>query len=463
MTLTDDVLVRTPPPAEAEQPPARPHWIDDWRPEDRAFWDASGARIARRNLIFSIFSEHVGFSIWSMWSVFVLFLGPSYGFDPSQKFLLTTLPAAFGAGLRIPYTFAVAKFGGRNWTIVSALLLIVPCALTAAVLHPGVSYGMLLAVAATAGFGGGNFSSSMANIDAFYPQRLKGFALGLNAGGGNIGVAAVQLVGLAVLALVGKDHPRVILGVYIPLLILAALCASLFMDNLTQATNEKRAMRDACREPHSWIVSLLYIGTFGSFIGFAFAFGQVLQVQFASTFDTPIKAAYLTFLGPLLGSLIRPVGGKLADRFGGARVTCWNFVAMLAGAGIVLIASINHSLALFIAGFISLFVLSGLGNGSTYKMIPAIFGAKAAIAVSNGSDPETAHRDALRHSRGLIGIAGAIGAGGGVLVNLALRQAFLTSKTGNAAYIAFAAFYALCALVTWTVYLRRSRNRLVGV
>ncbi|HEY5015084.1 MAG TPA: nitrate/nitrite transporter [Acidimicrobiia bacterium] len=462
MTLADEVLSRAR-PVDAVIPAGRPRWIDDWRPEDPVFWEARGARIARRNLIFSIFSEHVGFSIWSMWSVFVLFLGPKYGFDPSQKFLLTTLPAAFGACLRIPYTFAVAKFGGRNWTIVSALLLLVPCVLAARALHPGVSYGTVLAVAAVAGLGGGNFSSSMANIDAFYPQRLKGFALGLNAGGGNIGVAAVQLVGLAVLATAGKDHPRVILGVYIPLLIVAALCASLFMDNLTQATNEKRAMRDACREPHSWIVSLLYIGTFGSFIGFAFAFGQVLQVQFGTTFDTPIKAAYLTFLGPLLGSLVRPVGGRLADRHGGARVTFWTFVVMLAAAGVVLRASIDHSLALFIAGFIGLFVLSGLGNGSTYKMIPAIFGAKAAIAVGNGADGEAEHRNALRRSRALIGIAGAIGAGGGVLVNLAFRQAFLTAKTGNAAYIAFAVFYALCALVTWVVYLRRSPNRLVGV
>jgi NNP family nitrate/nitrite transporter-like MFS transporter len=462
MTLADEA-VRPVRRLEAEPPSTRAHWIDDWQPEDTEFWDSCGARIARRNLIFSIFSEHIGFSVWTMWSVFVLFLGPNYGFDPAQKFLLTTLPAAFGAALRIPYTFAVAKFGGRNWTIVSALLLIVPCMLAAATLHPGVSYDTLLVAATLAGFGGGNFSSSMANIDAFYPQRLKGFALGLNAGGGNIGVAAVQLVGLAVLATAGKDHPRMILGVYIPLVILSAFCASLFMDNLTQATNEKRAMRDACREPHAWVVSMLYVGTFGSFIGFAFAFGQVLQVQFASTFDTPIKAAYLTFLGPLLGSLMRPVGGKLADGFGGARVTFWSFVAMLAAAGVVLTASTDHSLALFITGFIALFALSGLGNGSTYKMIPAIFGAKAAIAVGNGAGPEAAYRDALRRSRGLIGVAGAVGAAGGVAVNLAFRQAFLTAKTGDAAYIAFASFYALCALVTWAVYLRRSPNHLVGV
>jgi NNP family nitrate/nitrite transporter-like MFS transporter len=273
----------------------------------------------------------------------------------------------------------------------------------------------------------------------------------------------VQLVGLAILATAGKDHPRLLIGVYLPLVVLAALFAALFMDNLAYVTNDKHAMRDVMREPHAWVVSLLYIGTFGSFIGFAFAFGQVLQVQFASTFSTPTKAACLTFLGPLLGSLVRPVGGRLADRYGGARVTCATFIAMLAAATAVISASDHRSLALFIAGFVALFVLSGLGNGSTYKMIPAIFGARAARDVTDGGDPERCYQDARRKSRALIGIAGAIGAGGGVLVNLAFRQAFLSSHRGDPAYAAFAAFYLLCALVTWAVYLRPSHSRLVGV
>ena len=201
--------VTTPAAGVAAEP--RGHWIDDWRPEDPAFWEATGERVARRNLVFSILSEHVGFCVWSLWSVFVLFLGPDYGFDPAQKFLLTAAPAAVGAVLRIPYTLAVARFGGRNWTIISALLLLVPCVAAGIVLEPGVSFGTLLAVACLAGVGGGNFASSMANIDAFYPQRLKGWALGLNAGGGNLGVAAVQLVGLAVLATAGSDEPRLVL------------------------------------------------------------------------------------------------------------------------------------------------------------------------------------------------------------------------------------------------------------
>jgi MFS transporter, NNP family, nitrate/nitrite transporter len=224
----------------------------------------------------------------------------------------------------------------------------------------------------------------MTNINAFYPQRLKGWALGLNAGGGNIGVAAIQLVGLAVLATAGAAHPELVPAVYIPVIVLAALCAALFMDNLTSAKNDKRAMRDATKDAHTWIMSFLYIGTFGSFIGFGFAFGQVLQVQFKPEFKTAIDAAYLTFLGPLLGSLIRPVGGWLADKLGGAVVTFWNFVMMAASAVVVLLASQHRSLTLFVVGFISLFVFSGVGNGSTYKMIPAIFRAKAAKQVGAG-------------------------------------------------------------------------------
>jgi MFS transporter, NNP family, nitrate/nitrite transporter len=450
--------------AAPEAPPAaRAHWIDDWRPNDPAFWEASGKRIALRNLVFSILSEHVGFAVWSLWSVFVLFLGDDYGFTPAQKFLLTTAPTALGAFLRLPYTFAVAKFGGRNWTIVSSLLLLIPCVAAGLVLHPGVAFGTVLAAACVAGVGGGNFSSSMANIESFYPERLKGWALGLNAGGGNLGVAAVQLVGLAVLATAGKDHPRVMLGVYIPLVVVAATCAALFMDNLTHATNEKRAMRDVCRDPHTLVMSFLYIGTFGSFIGFSFAFGQVLQVQFAGTFDTPVKAASLTFLGPLIGSLIRPFGGRLADRYTGSRVTLLTFTAMALGSAVVLAASQRESLGLFIAGFIALFALSGIGNGSTYKMIPAIFTAKAARRIQEGADMDAEARDARRLSRALIGIAGSVGAFGGVFVNLALRQSFLSNGTADAAYAGFIAFYVACVAVTWAVYLRPSARRLVGV
>ena len=198
-------------------------WIDDWDAENLAQWENGGKEIAQRNLIFSILSEHIGFCVWSLWSVFVLFLGKDYGLSPADKFLLTSTPAAVGAGLRLPYTLAVARFGGRNWTIISAILLLIPTTYIAIILKPGVSLNTMLIGAALAGVGGGNFSSSMANIDSFYPMRLKGWALGLNAGGGNIGVAATQLVGLAVLTFAGRNHPRMMLAVYMPLIVISAV------------------------------------------------------------------------------------------------------------------------------------------------------------------------------------------------------------------------------------------------
>ena len=435
--------------------PPRSRSISDWRPEDEAFWEQTGAVTARRNLVFSILSEHIGFSVWSLWSVLVLFLGPKYHIDPAGKFVLTAVPTAVGSVLRLPYTFAVARFGGRNWTIFSALLLLVPTVFAAVVLHPGVSYSTLLVAAAVAGVGGGNFASSMANINAFYPQRLKGWALGLNAGGGNLGVPVVQLVALLVLATAGAAYPRLLVLVYIPLIVLAALGAALRMDNLTMLRNDRRAMRDATKDYHTWVISALYIGTFGSFIGFGFAFGQVLQVQFHAQFDTPLKAAYLTFLGPLLGSLFRPLGGLLADRLGGAKITLWTFAAMAAATIVVLVASEQKSLALFLGAFIVLFTLSGIGNGSTYKMIPAIFRTRAEVAVAEGTDPVQAEQASRRSASALIGIAGAIGAFGGVLVNIAFRQSFLSSHNGNAAYLAFIGYYALCLVLTRVFYTNR--------
>jgi NNP family nitrate/nitrite transporter-like MFS transporter len=445
----------------------RGRWIDVWEPEDSGFWSSGGAAVARRNLVVSIFTEHVGFSVWSLWSVFVLFLTPKYGISAvpaeaaAQKFMLTTMPTALGAGVRLPYTLAVARFGGRNWTVVSAVLLLIPTVAAALVLQPGVSYSTLLIVSCLAGVGGGNFASSMANINAFYPQRLKGAALGLNAGGGNLGVAGVQLVGLAVLATAGREHPRLILAVYIPLIVIGAAIAALCMDNLSQVRNDKRALRDVCASPHTWVMSVLYIGTFGSFIGFGFAFGQVLANQFPSHFWVAgkhtvdaTKIAYLTFLGPLIGSLSRPVGGWLADRYGGARTTLVNFALMAIGAAVVLGASLRSSLPMFMVGFLVLFVLSGIGNGSTYKMIPMIFRARADRQVLAGHDPAVAERDSRRLATALIGVAGAVGAFGGVLVNIAFRQSFLSTHNGNAAYLAIICCYLLCGALTWIVYLR---------
>jgi NNP family nitrate/nitrite transporter-like MFS transporter len=432
-------------------------WIEQWDPEDERFWnEGGGRRVALRNLVFSVLSEHIGFSIWSLWSVMVLFMGPEYHVDPAGKFFLVAMPTLVGGILRVPYTFAVAKFGGRNWTIVSALTLLIPTVAASFAMKPGVSYSTLMVVAALTGVGGGNFASSMTNINSFYPLREKGWALGLNAGGGNIGVAAIQLIGLLVIATAGATHPRVVLAVYIPLIVVAAALAALYMDNLTTVKNDTGAAIDAAKDPHTWIMAVLYIGTFGSFIGYSFAFGLVLQNQFGRT---PLHAAYLTFIGPLLGSLIRPLGGRLADRFGGGRISLWNFLAMAAATGVVVTASEQKSLGLFLPGFIALFVLSGLGNGSTFKMIPGIFHRKA---LANGLTGEAAAAHGRRLSGASMGLIGAVGALGGVGINLAFRESFLNSHSGTPAFVSFLVYYGVCFVVTWAVYLRRPSSARTG-
>ncbi|MER7689033.1 nitrate/nitrite transporter [Streptomyces sp. NPDC097610] len=433
-------------PSTAPAPSRGGRWIQKWDPEDETFWKETGEKVARRNLLFSVLSEHIGFSIWTMWSVMVLFMGPEYGLTPADKFMLTSMVTLVGAVVRVPYTFAVAIFGGRNWTIVSASLLLVPSVAAFAVMKPGTSFDTFLLVGLLAGIGGGNFASSMTNINAFFPLRKKGWALGLNAGGGNIGVPVIQLVALAIIG--ANGGPRVLLGIYIPLIVVAAVLAAVYMDNIASVKNDTGAARDAAKDAHTWIMSFLYIGTFGSFIGYSFAFGQVLQNQFGRT---PLQAAYVTFIGPLLGSLIRPVGGWLADRYGGARITLWNFVAMAGATGVIVVASTQKSLPLFTIAFIALFVLTGLGNGSTYKMIPGIFQAKA---VAKGLEGEAAASYGRRLSGASMGLIGAVGALGGVGINLAFRQSFLSYGSGTGAFVAFLAFYALCFLVTWAVYLR---------
>jgi len=459
-------------------PLTRDRNIEHWDAEDVAAWEAGGNQIAKRNLIWSIVAEHVGFSIWSIWSVMVLFMPQAvYHIDAAGKFYLVAMPTLVGAFMRIPYTIAPARFGGRNWTIVSALLLLIPTVLTLWVMkHPDTSYTTFMVVAAFAGFGGGNFASSMTNINAFYPQRLKGWALGLNAGGGNIGVPVIQLIGLFVISAISNTAPEIVCAIYLVAIALAALGAAFFMDNLRNQRSNLGAMVEALRYKHSWVMSFLYIGTFGSFIGFSFAFGQVMQINYLAGGDTAaqasLHAAQIAFIGPLLGSVARPFGGKLADRIGGGKVTLYVFVAMIFAAGILVGAGVlddaaagaptGGQLAAYVVGFILLFILSGIGNGSTYKMIPSIFEAKA--QGKEGLSREEKASWSRSMSGALIGFAGAVGALGGVFINIVLRASYVgDAKSATNAFWVFLGFYVVCAVTTWFVFLRMQTQARTGV
>ncbi|BCJ63931.1 MFS transporter [Polymorphospora rubra] len=424
-------------------------WIDHWEPEDPAFWASTGKRVARRNLILSIFAEHLGFSVWVIWSIVAVNLNSvGFAFTESQLFWLVAIPNLVGATLRLPYTFAVPKFGGRNWTIVSALVLVVPCvALAFAVSDPGTSFGTMLFVAALAGVGGGNFASSMTNISYFYPEKDKGWALGLNAAGGNIGVAVVQapFVVSAVVTAGAGIHLARAGWMWVPLALLSAFLAWRYMDNLAVARTDFGSSVVAAKRLHTWVMSFLYIGTFGSFIGYAAAFPLLIKGQFPE-----VNVTTYAFLGALVGSLVRPIGGRLADRVGGGVVTAASFLAMGLGVLGVVGALRVGSFALFLACFMVLFLATGVGNGSTYRMIPAIF--------RHGVDPADAAATATmkRQAAAAIGIISAVGAYGGFLVPR--TYGWSTSAFGSIepALFVYVGIYVVMIVVTWWFYLRRS-------
>ena len=471
----------------------RGRWIDRWDPEDPAFWAAEGARIARKNLAFSIFAENLGFSIWVLWTIVVINLA-NIGIELSlaEAFWLTAVPNLIGSALRLPYTFAVPRFGGRAWTTLSASLLLIPTTLLEVVVPSGwlaaqshdTQLWVLLACAATAGVGGGNFSSSMANISFFYPERRKGLALGLNAAGGNLGVAITQLV-VPLVIIVGVPAAAVRLPahevhlanaglIWMPFIVLAAFCAWRYMDSLSQARTDTASYAGAVRERHTWVISLLYIGTFGSFIGYSFAMPLVIRNTFPEFLaQHPFIATYLaglSFVGALIGSVSRPLGGWLSDRLGGARVTLGVFVGMAAFTGVAVAGVSGHSFVVFFAAYLVIFALSGMGNGSTYRMIPAIF-----ATLGRRAGPH-ARLDFKRRAAAVIGIAGAIGAFGGFLIQVVFRQASLgvadlvkaaetpAQKLAVAqahadwslgALWVFLGAYLLFAAVTWAMYVRR--------
>lgn len=440
-----------------EEPVARRRgrWIDHWEPEDPEFWDRTGKKTAWKNLWFSIFAEHLGFSIWVLMSIVVVNLSSiGYDFSVGQTFWLLILPNLVGSSLRVPYTFAVPRFGGRGWTTASAGLLLIPCVMLAfAVTGDGTPYWFFLLTAAAMGFGGGNFSSSMANISFFYPEGKKGLALGLNAAGGNLGVAVAQLFVPMVISLGTGINLVYAALLWMPFVLVAALCAWLFMDSLTQAKPDGKSYKIAMSNKHTWVMSFLYIGTFGSFIGFSFAFPSLIKISFVD-FKSFVS---LAFLGALIGSVSRPLGGWLADKIGGARITLLNFVGLALGTIGVMASVTTDNFALFFGSFILLFVLTGIGNGSTYRMIPMIFSAEVRErAAETGENLDTAMKSAKRQAAAVVGIAGAVGAFGGVLVNLVFKFSLEGGGTLTPALIAILAYYGTCVATTWWFYLRKS-------
>ncbi|MFA7669901.1 MAG: NarK family nitrate/nitrite MFS transporter [Burkholderiaceae bacterium] len=447
-----------------------------WEPENPEFWRHTGQRVAYRNLAISIPALMLAFSVWMLWSVVVVNLGRA-GFDLSknQLFWLTALPALSGATLRVFYSFLVPIFGGRRWTAISTASLLIPAVgMGFALRNPDTGYPVLLLLALFCGLGGANFSSSMSNISFFFPKVKKGFATGLNAGIGNLGVSVVQFVvpmviGVGVFGDLG-GAPYIADGVdarpiwlqnagfvwVLPIAIMS-VAAWFGMNDIADAKASFAEQAVIFKRKHNWLMCWLYVGTFGSFIGFSAGFAMLTMALFPDV--DPLAYA---FLGPLVGSLTRPLGGWVSDKIGGARVTMWTFICMALAVAAVMVFLPGPDRAGnfmgFLLTFILLFALSGLGNGSTFRMIPVIFLHERSAAVKGQG--EAAQRqaviDASRESAAVLGFSGAIGAYGGFFIPRSFGTSLAMTGEVHAALYSFIAFYVSCVLVTWWYYARRN-------
>lgn len=448
-----------------------------WAPEDKSFWAREGEAIAKINLWISVPALFLAFAIWQVWSVVAVSLpGLGFKYSTNQLFWLAAAPALSGATLRIFYSFMVPLVGGRRWTAISTASLLIPAiGIGFAVQDNTTAYPTMLILALLCGLGGGNFSSSMANISFFFPKERKGSALGVNAGLGNLGVSVVQflsplVVTAGIFGIFGGDAQTVVKNgqsvqvwtqnaafIWVPWIAITALAAWFGMNDIADAKASFAAQAAIFKRKHNWLMCILYLGTFGSFIGYAAGFPLLIKSQFPGV--NPLAYAWL---GPLVGAVIRPFGGWLADKLGGARVTLWNFIVMaiaVMGVTVFLPSAGNEGqFSGFFVCFLVLFLTTGIGNGSTFRMIPVIFLTEAMRGVDR-NDPAavaSANKEGNTLGAATLGFTAAMAAYGGFFIPKSYGSSIALTGAPNAALWCFAAFYLICIVVTWWYYARKN-------
>ncbi|OEG00023.1 nitrate/nitrite transporter [Vulcanibacillus modesticaldus] len=426
--------------------------IKNWEPENEVFWETEGKKIASRNLWISIPALVLAFSVWQMWSILAVNLNNiGFNFTTDQLFLLAALPGLSGATLRIFYSFVIPIFGGRNWTVISTASLVIPAIwLGFAIQDPNTSFTTMAIIAILAGLGGGNFASSMSNIGFFYPKRLQGTALGLNGGLGNLGVSLAQftipvIISFGVFGAIaggpqtwtdGTTTKQVYLQngafIWVIPIIITVIAAYFGMNNLATVKASVKDQLVIFKRKHMYLLTILYIMSFGSFIGFSAAFPLLIKNQFPD-----VNALQFAFLGPFIGALIRPVGGWVSDKLGGTRVTFWdNIVLIIASLGVLYFISIDNFVGYF-AMFMLLFFATGIANGSVFRMIPSVF-----------KDPT--------ESSAIVGFSSAIAAYGAFLVPRIFGWSIKTTGSGNTAFYILIVYYLITLFITWFFYMRKN-------
>ncbi|HET6857780.1 MAG TPA: NarK family nitrate/nitrite MFS transporter [Streptomyces sp.] len=443
--------------------------ITDWQPENEHFWRTTGRRVANRNLWIAVPALLVAFVVWQVWSITATNLADvGFAFSKSQLFWLTAIPGLTGGTARILYTFLGPRIGQRTFTALSTIVLVVPLIwLGIAIQDPATPYSVMIVIAALCGVGGANFSSSLANIGFFFPKKAKGNATGINGGLGNLGVSVVQLVTpivitSSVIAIGSAQHKadgspvhlQNAAFLWVPVLVILAAVAWFGQNDLKVASTPFSSQKVIFKRKHTWLMTWLYVGTFGSFIGFAAALPMLIKTTF-TPLDPAYSAATYAWIGPAVGALARWAGGWIGDRIGGARCTIVSFAGMavsIVGVIAFLPTGGDHgSFWGFLICFLFAFFFSGLGNGSTFRQIPVIFRSRHLRGLTEGT-PEygRALKQAEMESGAVTGFTAAIAAYGFFFI-----PALFGSIAVTHAMWGFVAFYVSCIAVTWWYYARK--------
>ena len=449
--------------------------LTTWTPEDKSFWQSTGKSIARRNLWLSVPALLLAFAVWQVLSVTLTYL-PNVGFKYSKEelFTLAGLPALSGATLRIVYSFVVPIFGGRRWTAFSTATLLIPLiGLGFAVQDPSTPLWQMQMWALLCGFGSANFSSSMSNISFFFPKSEKGTALGINAGLGNLGVSVVQFVVPVVVTMgmfaLGADAQVYTKGAevknvwvqnaaffWVPFVAFFAISAWFGMNDIASAKASFKEQSVIFKRRDTWLMCILYLGAFGSFIGFAAGFGLLMKSQFPQ-----VNATQYVFLGALIGAISRVIGGKVSDQLGAARVTTFVFIGMIVAVmGVINFLPVkgvdgSGSFRGFFVCFIALFALTGVGNASTFAQVPKIFFAVAKQVLGSKATPAQLELNSNKEAAAVLGFSAAIGAYGGFFVPKSYGMSISATGGVKAALVAFIVYYVLCLVINWWFYSRK--------
>lgn len=439
-------------------------WLSCWEPENETFWRKTGSQIAWRTLALTTISLVLSFATWFAMSVLVVRL-PAIGFrfDAMQLFWLAALPGLAGGTLRIIHTFLVPIFGTRLVVGVATLVKLIPCiGLGLAVQNPATPFWVFVVLALCAGMGGGDFSSYMPSTSMFFPKRLQGAALGIQAGVGNFGVSLAQflspwIIGFALFGVLGGGpqvfrkgqvtHDIFLQNAtywYVPLLIvLGVLCLKMLRSVPIKASF--REQLDIFKDKHTWFCTATYVMTFGSFSGFAAAFPLMIQQIYGKFPNAPDPLRY-AFLGPLIGSATRVLFGFIADKTGGAILTQVVGIAMMlicaamVGLGLLAPSSVDQ-FPLFVGCMLALFFFSGIGNAATFRQYPIIFSHSP------------------RQGAQVLGWTGAVAAYGPFLFALLIGSAITKTGSASAFFVGAAVFYFFAVAINWFFYTRKGCER----